>query len=285
MSRKILVLSALVLVTLLSVLTANEPEKGGGAKEASVSADPKDWPMYNADVIGSRHNLGEKQLNKHNVSKLVEKWRFPPTFSLTFVGAIHATPVVVNGYVYFGTATLPDRVQAEPRRQAEMVVQPKARRSSSTGKCRPACPSSGFMNSPLVTDDTVYIADVGGMIYALDRATGKERWVVNTRSQALPGRTHLQLHLRGADPRGWQPHRRRRRLRAPRGDQPPSQMLHRARLRRRAGARHWQGRSGSTTLAPRPEPLNPPVKIKDDWGERTFPFRPVHQFGLVHAVV
>src|SRR5262245_18259403 len=69
--------------------------------------DPFDWPMYNHDVIGTRHNPGEKAIGKANAGQLEEKWRFPAKGSNELVGVIHATPIVVNGYVYFGTATDP----------------------------------------------------------------------------------------------------------------------------------------------------------------------------------
>ena len=69
-------------------------------RQPAISSDPKDWPSYNADVLGTRHNRGEQALNKDNAANLIEKWRFPPTLSLTIVGVIHATPVVVNGHVY-----------------------------------------------------------------------------------------------------------------------------------------------------------------------------------------
>ena len=87
-------------------------EPGEGSKRPPI--DAKDWPTYNADLLGTRHNVGEKILGKDNAAKLVEKWRFPPTVSLTFVGAIHATPVVVNGHVYFGTATFPTVYKLTP---------------------------------------------------------------------------------------------------------------------------------------------------------------------------
>ena len=50
----------------------------------------------------------------------------------------------------------------------------------------PAFQSSaeGILGSALVTDDTVFFGDIGGWIYALDRATGAERWKLNTRGQA-----------------------------------------------------------------------------------------------------
>src|SRR5687767_7786077 len=73
---------------------------------AQAQADPNDWPMYNGDVLGTRHNAAEQTLDKSNVGRLEEKWRFPAKGSDQEVGVIHATPVVVNGYVYFGTATM-----------------------------------------------------------------------------------------------------------------------------------------------------------------------------------
>jgi outer membrane protein assembly factor BamB len=48
-------------------------------------------------------------------------------------------------------------------------------------------PDSGFLNSPLVTADTVYVGDVGGFLYALARSDGKERWKINTRAAPFPG--------------------------------------------------------------------------------------------------
>jgi len=40
--------------------------------------DAKDWPTYNCDVLGWRHNAGETDLSRANVGRLEEKWRFPP---------------------------------------------------------------------------------------------------------------------------------------------------------------------------------------------------------------
>ena len=65
--------------------------------------DAKDWPTYNCDVLGWRHNAGETALSRANVGRLEEKWRFPPKGADFEIGVIHATSVVVNGCVYFGT--------------------------------------------------------------------------------------------------------------------------------------------------------------------------------------
>lgn len=83
--------------------------RAGDVREPAHPVGPEaaDWPMYNHDVLGTRHNAAEKAIGRANAGQLVEKWRFPPAGSQQTIGVIHATPVVVGGYVYFGTATDP----------------------------------------------------------------------------------------------------------------------------------------------------------------------------------
>src|SRR5438309_697266 len=81
---------------------------------AFAQADGLDWPMYNHDVLGTRHNPAERAISKGNAGQLEEKWRFPAKGSEELVGVIHATPIVVDGYVYFGTATDPTFYKLTP---------------------------------------------------------------------------------------------------------------------------------------------------------------------------
>ena len=53
------------------------------------------------------------------------------------------------------------------------------------------------MGSPLVTDDTVYFADTGGWIYALDRFTGTERWKRRRRAREFPGAHPINVFFAG----------------------------------------------------------------------------------------
>ncbi|HEV3023796.1 MAG TPA: hypothetical protein VGX76_15080, partial [Pirellulales bacterium] len=69
--------------------------------------DAGDWPMYNRDVLGTRHNPAETAIDASNASRLEEKWRFPALDSELEIGVVHATPIVVESCVYFGTATDP----------------------------------------------------------------------------------------------------------------------------------------------------------------------------------
>ena len=70
--------------------------------------------MYNHDLAGSRYNPGETTIGRENAGQLVEKWRFPARGSDQKIGVIHATPTVVDGYVYFGTATDPTFYKLSP---------------------------------------------------------------------------------------------------------------------------------------------------------------------------
>ncbi|MBY0228088.1 MAG: hypothetical protein K2W96_02290, partial [Gemmataceae bacterium] len=123
---------------------------------ALLAAKPgaHDWSSYNNGVLGTRHNAAEKALGKENAGKLVEKWRYPRLDSLTGIGAVHGTPVVVNGHAYFGTATFPAVYKLTPSGKRKWVFTPKAvpKPVAAAG-----LPDAGFMNSPLVDADTVYI--------------------------------------------------------------------------------------------------------------------------------
>jgi glucose dehydrogenase len=154
----------------------------------AVSADPHDWPMYNRDVLGTRHNPAERTLGTENVGKLVEKWRFPPADSKEKLGVVHAV-VAVNGYVYFGTETFPAFYKLTPDGKVKWVYRHKElakRRPPRAGAPAFGLPTAGFINAALVTGDSVYVGDAGGFIYALDRATGAERWVIDTRAKPFP---------------------------------------------------------------------------------------------------
>jgi glucose dehydrogenase len=173
--------SLLVIVLLTPVVAMGQQTK------RSADPGPQDWASYNYDVLGTRHNVAEKTLTPSTVGHLVEKWRFPPRGSFTWIGAVHATPVVVNGYVYVGTATLPTFYKLTPDGKVRWSYQNRDRGPTGNDALRFGLPGYGFINSPLVTADTVFVCDVGGFIYALDRFTGKERWKVNTRVPPFPG--------------------------------------------------------------------------------------------------
>jgi polyvinyl alcohol dehydrogenase (cytochrome) len=253
---------------------------------ARAQADPKDWPMYNRDVLGSRHNPGETAIGPENAGRLAEKWRFPAKGSDVEIGVIYATPVVVGGYVYFGTVNhdptlyklTPDgkvrwsyRNPAYKREPAETEPKPKGA-GAGIVKLQP-WDEGGIFGSALVSGDAVYFGDAGGWFYALDRETGKERWKINLRGKDFPGAHPLNLSFaspiladgkvivaggtleqmiaaiptyKGCTGRGFV-----------------------AALEPEAGRVLWK-----YDVGPEPEPLDPPITIKDSFGAHTFSFGP-----------
>jgi polyvinyl alcohol dehydrogenase (cytochrome) len=179
-----LVLWMLILGQWAALAAAEAPVQPSNSALVSTSSDPNDWPMYNRDVIGTRHNPAEKSLGKDNVGQLIEKWRFPPADSKEFVGVAHAT-AVVNGHVYFGTETTPTFYKLTPEGRLRWSYRPERR--SKLGLPTIGLPTAGFMNAALVTNDAVFVGDMGGMIYALDRISGSERWKIDTRVDPFPG--------------------------------------------------------------------------------------------------
>ncbi len=172
----------------LEHLTPQRPQNAADdvGPAVGISDDLNDWPMYNRDVIGTRHNAGEKALRKDNVDELVEKWRFPAADSGQKIGIVHAT-VVVNGHVYFGTETNPAVYKLTPDGKLKWRYPPRGKpQPDEPAPASQGLPVAGFLNCPLVTNDSVYIGDLLGTIYALDRSTGNERWKVSSRSSPFP---------------------------------------------------------------------------------------------------
>jgi polyvinyl alcohol dehydrogenase (cytochrome) len=253
---------------------------------ARAQADAKDWPTYNHDVLGSRYNRGEKAIGRDNAGRLEEKWRFPAKGSGQEIGAIHATPVIVGGYVYFGTTAAtptfykltPDGKVRWSYRNPELgrgPVQPGAGREDKVMQSvRLQLGSDGCVyGSALVNKDTVFFADLEGWIYALDRATGKERWKLSMRGKEFPGAHPLNL--------SW-----------------ASPILADGKLIVAGGALEqvvaaFPGYKGCTgrgfvaalelktghvvwkyDVGPKPERLEPPITIKDGSGDHTFYYGP-----------
>jgi glucose dehydrogenase len=275
-----LTLAVLLLAGWCAPAAAEPPKKGDDnpPRPASVSADPKDWSMYNYDVAGTRHNVGERALGKDNVARLEEKWRFPPKGSKEAIGVIHATPVVVDGCVYFGTANDsafyklgPDGklkwTYRNPTRKAARPEPPRGDDLSREARFQPSL--EGVFTSALVTGDTVFFGDLGGWFYALDRETGAERWKLNARAKDFPGSHPLNWFFSSPILAGGK---------VVVGGGTAEQVL--------ANVPFFPGCSGrgfvvalepkdgkvawKYDVGPRPEPLEPPVTIKDALGEHVF---------------
>jgi polyvinyl alcohol dehydrogenase (cytochrome) len=251
---------------------------------ARAQDDPKDWPMYNRDVLGTRYNPAETAIGKANAGRLEEKWRFPTKDSDLEIGVIHATPIVVDGYVYFGTATDPTFYKLTPdgkirwsysnpaygKKPPKPEPRPKGDRPRNT---RFQSSVQGILISALVTSDTVYFGDLGGWIYALDRTTGAERWKVSTRAKEFPGAHPLNVLFASpilADGKVII------------GGGSLEQVVNAFPLYRGCTGRGFvvalEPKTGRILwkydVGPKPEPLDPPITIKDSWGEHNFYYGP-----------
>ena len=148
-----------------------------------------DWSSYNHDVRGWRFNSAEDVLSPNNASTLKEKWRFPNSSSSVTVGAIHATPTVVNGHVYFGTATFPAFYKLRPNGTPAWVYRILENDTPHTlpqGGVNTIQVNDGVVASALVTRKGVYFGNSSGMFFGLDRITGEELWRVDTRAKGFP---------------------------------------------------------------------------------------------------
>src|SRR5262249_7944527 len=240
-------------------------------KKAGVAVDAKDWPMYNCDARGWRHNAAETALSKADVPRLEEKWRFPPKGADLEIGVIHATPVVVNGYVYFGTVNKAAFYKLTPDGKVKWSFRLNEKDDRIREKDDRVTAESGLRNgiytSALVTEDAVYFATLAGFVYALDRDSGKEKWRLDMRSKTFPDAHPLNgtfaspiladgkiVVAGGALEQGI-------RWLLPRYKGFTGRGFVMA-LEPQSGRIVWKYNVG-----PKPEPLDPPITIKDAWGE------------------
>ena len=266
----------------------HEPPSAAGQAQAGERPDrssisPADWPMYNHDPAGWRFNPAEKTLGPGNVGKLVEKWRFPAADSKETIGVVHATPAVVAGEVYFGTATFPAFYKLAPDGKLRWVYRNPVRKAVLP-------PTDG---APITEKLRGAASDARDLLLGAGR-----------------GRCRLLRRHRRLDVLPRCPHRRpsagrsnsrdadvpRRPLEQP-ADGLADHGRRQGRLRRRhAGAalrrhrmlyRAARGRGFLVALdpktgkvvwkhdvGPKPEKLDPPVVVEDSWGKHKFEFGP-----------
>jgi polyvinyl alcohol dehydrogenase (cytochrome) len=238
--------------------------------------------MYNRDVVGTRYNPAETAISPSNAGGLEEKWRFPPRDSDQQIGVIHATPIVADGCAYFGTATDPAFYKLSPDGQLAWsyrnpaygkAPQQDAPKDPKQQSARFQTSAKGILGSALVSDDTVYFGDIGGWFYALDHATGSERWKLNARDAKFPGAHALNAFFASPIPAdgklivaGGTLEQVVAAFAFYRGSTGRGFVIA---LEPSTGRLLWK-----YDLGPKPEPLDPPITIKDSWGEHKFYFGP-----------
>ena len=125
-----------------------------------------------------------------------------------------------------------------------------------------------------MTDDAVYFGTLAGFVYALDRDTGKEKWRLDMRAKTFPGAHELNgtfaspiladgkiVIAGGALEQGI-------RFFRPAYEGFTGRGFVMA-LEPQSGRIAWK-----YDVGPKPERLDPPITIKDAWGEHVFHFGP-----------
>lgn len=123
-----------------------------------------DWPGWQKDLAGSRHNAAEWKINQHTVGRLKLKWAY--TYEPGQVRHVRSQPAVVGDTIYFGGPDGKFRAR-DARTGAE--------------KWTFTIPETGVVpvtnsDGPTVARGKVYFGAVGGHFYALDQRTGRQIW-------------------------------------------------------------------------------------------------------------
>lgn len=129
-----------------------------------LSAAENDWPVYGGDNLHQRHST-LTQINKSNVSGLVEAWEFDTGVNDTF----QATPVVQDGVMY---VSLPfnDVVALDAASGKQLW-----RYQHDLDEDYPIC--CGPANRGVaVAKGMVFTGTIDARLIALDAKTGKKRW-------------------------------------------------------------------------------------------------------------
>src|SRR5271168_1333181 len=134
---------------------------------AYASAQTKDdWPSYNGDYTGKRFS-GLTQITPHNVGHLQAQW----VFHTKTPGVLEATPVVVNGIMYFTGSNDAFALNAQSGEVLWHYSRP-----ISTGLIDDA---SGHINRGVALSGTrLYMETDNAHLLCLDARSGNQIWDV-----------------------------------------------------------------------------------------------------------
>jgi alcohol dehydrogenase (cytochrome c) len=147
--------SALLLST---VLTAQQSGLTTAQIEKPVAGS---WPTYNGDYSGRRFSTLTK-INATNVKNLSVAW----IYDLTGSGGLKATPVHVNGVLYFSTPDNAYAVESRTGRELWHYTWTRNRGGTHIGN-----------RGMAVLGDSAYFLTPDCNLVSLDIKTGQERWV------------------------------------------------------------------------------------------------------------
>jgi polyvinyl alcohol dehydrogenase (cytochrome) len=132
--------------------------------ERSVEPRPRarDWTVYGHDLLNTRLNKREKQVNRRTAAQLTERW------SKNGLVGVTGTPIVSRGVAYFGDWT--GTVWAVDAATGAEIW------TAETG--------AFVVGSPAVDRHAVYVSS-GRTLFRLERATGAISWQVETNESSF----------------------------------------------------------------------------------------------------
>src|SRR5258706_11765216 len=103
------------LVLLGAGLTWMQPRVSGQQTAAQPSTKNGEWPMYTADLRGSKYSPLD-QINASNFSKMEVAWRFKTdNLGPRPQNKLGGTPILVKGMVYAAAGTRPALIAPDPQ--------------------------------------------------------------------------------------------------------------------------------------------------------------------------
>ncbi|MDR7276777.1 outer membrane protein assembly factor BamB family protein [Catenuloplanes atrovinosus] len=159
-----------------------------------VAADPAaaatrhrgDWPTWQGDTRGSRHNADERRINPATAGRLTLKWAFAYPETET---PVKSQPAVVDGVIYFGG---PDG-----RFYARDAKTGATRWTFTLTSVDPEAGDAVVLDGPAVAAGKVFFGDSRGYVYALDQRTGRVVWARDTEPHPMGWHTSSPLYYDG----------------------------------------------------------------------------------------
>jgi len=167
-------------------MTSPLTAQGSGAGAASTSphtvvtndmllqaAQSGDWLMYGHNYSNNRFSP-LATINTTNVRSLVPRMVFQT--GTPQLGSLETTPIVVGGVMYFTTPATPNNevIAVDLRTQKTLWRYTHKNAGVSTACCGPN------NRGVAIAGGSLFLGTLDGQLVALDQATGKEKWAVQT---------------------------------------------------------------------------------------------------------
>jgi acido-empty-quinoprotein group A len=164
------------LIALVGALALCANARGQGLNPAAL-LDPGDsWPSYNGDYSGRRFSA-LKQINASNVNSLTLAWVSHPSArnasGASFASASKATPLEINGVLYFSAPDVAWALDARTGREIWHYVYP---------------PNNGHRNGSrgvAMSGEWIYLVTPDNHLVCLGAKDGKQKWIVELADEAL----------------------------------------------------------------------------------------------------